>query len=388
MTTPASASIFSRSVLQFFCWRRYSFLSSSLLEASCFCSRERIWRSRVRMVSTVLLTLSSRRLRSMAVYLSSRTMREMSTFSRAISHWVRRAAEALALEAGAGPASFSSRLGDFFLMLDQRFDADDGGLDARHHDILGELLVVEDHHLFDVAHAALEILAERGNLADHDGRAGDGFEHAHLAALDALGDLDLALAGEQRHGAHLAQIHTDRVVGFFQGSGRQIQLDVLALFQFKVLVAEFGTVQQVDALGVDGGNQVVQVFGRRAHLVRQHVVDVAVGEIALFLAHFNQGVDVVVLFVLVFKFVVYRQNIPTLIKMKMGRREAPSIFSSGRCFERTVEKTSLGKSKNRRRRTQRRVLPQKAVSGWLLERGVQRIRFGLGRPRAGAHGWG
>jgi hypothetical protein len=29
-----------------------------------------------------------------------------------------------------------------------------------------------------------------------------------------------------------------------------------------------------------------------------------------------------------------------------------------------------------------------AVSGWLLGRGSQRIRFRLGRPRAGAHGWG
>ena len=74
--TPASPSIFSRSALQFFCWRRYSFLSSSLFDASCFWSSERICRSSVRMVSTVLLTLSSSRLRSSPVYFSSRTMRE------------------------------------------------------------------------------------------------------------------------------------------------------------------------------------------------------------------------------------------------------------------------------------------------------------------------
>ena len=56
------------------------------------------------MVSTVLLTLSSRRLRSSAVYLSSRTMRETSTFSRAMSQRVLRAAETLALVGGM-PAS-------------------------------------------------------------------------------------------------------------------------------------------------------------------------------------------------------------------------------------------------------------------------------------------
>ena len=122
-------------------------------------------------------------------------------------------------------------------MLDQRFDADDGGLDARLHHVFGELFVVEDHHFLDVAHAALQILAQSGNLADHDRRAGDGFQHAHLAALNALGDLDLALAGEQRNRAHLAQIHADRVVGLFQRARRQVQLDVFALFQLEVLIA-------------------------------------------------------------------------------------------------------------------------------------------------------
>jgi hypothetical protein len=38
-------------------------------------------------------------------------------------------------------------------------------------------------------------------------------EDPHVALLDALGDLDLALAGEQRDGAHLAQVHAHGVVG-------------------------------------------------------------------------------------------------------------------------------------------------------------------------------
>ena len=67
------------------------------------------------MVSTVLLTLSRRRLRSSAVYLSSRTMREMRTFSRAMSQRVWRRADALALVAGR--ASFSSRTVIFFRCL-------------------------------------------------------------------------------------------------------------------------------------------------------------------------------------------------------------------------------------------------------------------------------
>ena len=67
---------------------------------------------------------------------------------------------------------------------------------------------------------------------------------------------------KQRHSAHLAQIHAHRVVGFFQRARRQIELDVLAFFQLKIFVgAELRRVQQVDALGADRGNQVVEVVG-------------------------------------------------------------------------------------------------------------------------------
>jgi len=52
--------------------------------------------------------------------------------------------------------------------------------------------------------------------------------HGELAALDTgRADLDLALAGEQRHGAHLAQVHADRVVGLVEGARRQVELELL-----------------------------------------------------------------------------------------------------------------------------------------------------------------
>ncbi len=49
-----------------------------------------------------------------------------------------------------------------------------------------------------------------------------------------------------------------------------------------------GAVEQIDALGADGGDQIVKIVGR-ADLVRQNVVDVAVGEIALLFADFDQA---------------------------------------------------------------------------------------------------
>ena len=48
-----------------------------------------------------------------------------------------------------------------------------------------------------------------------------------LAALDALGDRHFALAGEQRHRAHLAQVHADGVVGLVEGARREVELHAL-----------------------------------------------------------------------------------------------------------------------------------------------------------------
>ncbi len=147
-------------------------------------------------------------------------------------------------------------------VLDERVDARNGGFDAGLHHIFGELFLVEDHDFFDIAHAALEVFAQRHDLANHNRRTRNGLEHAHLPALNALGDFDFALAREQRNRAHFAQIHAHRVIGFFQRAGRQVQLDVFALFELEVLVAELRAVQQVNALGADGGNQIVQIVGR------------------------------------------------------------------------------------------------------------------------------
>ncbi len=144
-----------------------------------------------------------------------------------------------------------------------------------------------------------------------------------MAALDALGDFNFALAREQGNRAHFAQIHAHRIVGLFQRAGGQVELDVFAVFKLEVLVgAELGAIEQVDALGADGRDQVVEVVAR-ANLIRQHVVDFAVGEIALFLAYFDQAFNVVFVyeFFVVFELVVNCQNVPTLSRAK--RRFAP-----------------------------------------------------------------
>ena len=119
------------------------------------------------------------------------------------------------------------------------------------------------------------------------------FMHRLLAALDALGDLDLALAGEQGHGAHLAQVHADGVVGLVEGPRGQVELGpLLALGLLPVLLLG---VHDLDAHGPEHGEDVVELVGG-AELGRQHVVDFFVEKVALLLAHRDELPYLVVFF--------------------------------------------------------------------------------------------
>ena len=148
------------------------------------------------MASTVLLTLSSSRLRSLLVYFSSRTMRE--TYDLLAAHQpASLAIFALALRFGVERArAFLEAALRFLLVLHERVDAADGLPDARLQNLFGDLFFVEDDDFLDVADAALEVFAEADDFANDDGRARDRLHDAELSALDALGDFDFAFAGE------------------------------------------------------------------------------------------------------------------------------------------------------------------------------------------------
>ena len=108
--------------------------------------------------------------------------------------------------------------------------------------LFGDLLIVEDHDFLDGANAALQVFAHGEDLADHDRRTRQRLQHAKLAALNALGDLDLAFAREQRNRSHLAQIHADGIVGLLHRAGREVEFHVLAGFELtvKLLVGDLG----------------------------------------------------------------------------------------------------------------------------------------------------
>ena len=163
--------------------------------------------------------------------------------------------------------------------------------------LFGDLVLVEEHHFLDGTDAALEVFAHGDDLADDDRRTRQRLEHAQLAALDALGDFHFAFAGEQRNGAHLAQVHANGVVGLLESARGEVELDVftgfdVALIELVERAGRLGSFQNIDALAADGGHEIIEVVGR-VHIVRDQVVHLIVGEVALFFSHVDQFFNVV-----------------------------------------------------------------------------------------------
>src|SRR5579862_746932 len=167
-------------------------------------------------------------------------------------------------------------------------------------DLVGDLFFVEGHDFLDRANVLLEVFAQGEQFADHDGRSRERLEHTDLTAFNALGDFHFAFAREQGHGSHLAQIHADGIVGFFQSSGSEVEFDVLpffVIFEFFIESSsgrQFGAFQDVDALRANRSQQIVEVFGT-VHVMRYEVIDLVIREISLLFACIDQLFYVVVL---------------------------------------------------------------------------------------------
>ncbi len=148
-------------------------------------------------------------------------------------------------------------------------------------DFLRNLLFVEGDDFLDGAHTFLKVFAHRQQFVDDDRRAGERFEHANLATLDPLSDFHFAFAREEGHGSHLAQIHANGVVGFFERAGSEVELNVVTLFAFFKLFIErggrqLGAFEHINALRPDRCKQVVEVVGAH-HILRDEFVYLVVG---------------------------------------------------------------------------------------------------------------
>ena len=155
--------------------------------------------------------------------------------------------------------------------------------------------------LFEVDHLAQQDAAGAQLLApDHDGFEGQrafaqAADHGVAAGLDALGDGDLALAAEQLHRAHLAQVHAHRIVGAVVGAflgrglgdgGLLAHRDLAALRRLGVL---FG-LDDVDAHLAQHGEGVLDRLGGDL-LGRQDLVQLVHGDVAAGLGLLDELLD-------------------------------------------------------------------------------------------------
>ena len=164
-------------------------------------------------------------------------------------------------------------------------------LGALVHPLVGDLVVLEDDELADGARAGLQLIAHRDDHLGDGGRARDRLDDRELAALDAARDLDFAFAGEQRNGAHLAQVHADGVVGLVERAGREVELHFLAALgrPVELLLLQVGLlgVDDFDARAAKRVEKVVELVGR-GDLGRQQFVDLVVQQVSFFLPDGNQ----------------------------------------------------------------------------------------------------
>src|ERR1035437_7938889 len=159
--------------------------------------------------------------------------------------------------------------------------------------LVGDLLVVEDHQLANRALAGVELVAEMDDPLGDDRRPRDRLDDGELAALDAARDLDFAFAREERHRAHLAQVHPDRVVGLVERPRREVELKLLGPFARAVddldIVAQIFLVRvdDLDAGAAERVEEIVELV-RGGDLGREQLVHLVVQQIAFFLADINQ----------------------------------------------------------------------------------------------------
>ena len=139
------------------------------------------------------------------------------------------------------------------------------------------------HHVARRDDVARHILAHADDFLHRQRRAGQRFQDRVLAALDAARDFHFAFAGEQRDGAHFAQIHAHRVVDLLADAGGQFEVeDFLALFQ--LLIEILGLFQDFDAGHIEAGQNVLEL-GAATEVAGQNFADFVVQDVALLFAH-------------------------------------------------------------------------------------------------------
>jgi hypothetical protein len=169
-------------------------------------------------------------------------------------------------------------------------------------DVVAVLVDQAVDELVDAHLVLLDQLGHAQDLLDRRRARRDRVDHVLQAVLDALGDLDLALAREELHRAHLAHVHAHRVRGAAElgvDGGRE---RFLGLLDHVLLGDRGGRLVHEELLGVRGlvvhGDAHVGQHRDHAfdllgvgHVVRQVVVDLGVSKEPALLAEHDEVLE-------------------------------------------------------------------------------------------------
>jgi hypothetical protein len=137
----------------------------------------------------------------------------------------------------------------------------------------------------------LRSLAPRGDVPADGRRLEKGLLRLELGVLDPLGDLDLLLAREQRHLAHLLQVHPHRVVE--DVVLRRARLLLLGLLLALLVVLDLVGLEDLDLEVLQDREDVIDLLLVLDRL-GQRLVDVVERQVALLLGQADQLADLLV----------------------------------------------------------------------------------------------
>ena len=139
--------------------------------------------------------------------------------------------------------------------------------------------------------AVEQLLPERDDVAADDAGLEQGLLGLQLGVLDPLGNLDLLLARQQRHLAHLLEVHAHRIVE--DVVLRRARFLLLGLLLALLVAVDLVRIEDVDLEVLEDGDDVLDVL-RIVDALRQGVVDVVEGQVALLLREADEVADLLV----------------------------------------------------------------------------------------------
>jgi hypothetical protein len=170
--------------------------------------------------------------------------------------------------------------------------------------LFGQFFIVKLDDFLDRPRALAQVIPNRDQFLDDDRRTSNRLHHHQLPALNPLRDGHFAFARQQRHRAHLAQVHAHRIVGLFERTRRQIQVAALGLvtvvLDHRITVAVVRrhlnrarrfrrrrVFVNLDAVAFECGQKVVDLF-RRMHLRRKRIVYFVIQQVPPLFADGNE----------------------------------------------------------------------------------------------------